>query len=162
MLSKVASSTILWVFGMIQSWIEPCLPRSLVNTLLSMLLLCWLYFFINSSCYTNSIDVSIVKLTLWSVSNNFSLKAWSYMPSIKHSMINSSFVVISLVLSLSNLPYLALSCNQCMNCTIDSSGCCLVSRNFVLSVMTNLFFGLIFLLITSLISLKVISSRFLG
>ena len=77
-------------------------------------------------------------------------------------MIKSSSVVISPVPSLSNSQYLVLSFSQCMNCTIDSVGCCLVSRNFVLSIMTNLFFGLIFLFITLPISLKVSSSRFLG
>ena len=123
---------------------------------------CWLYFFINSSCCTNSIHVSTVKLILWSVSNNLCLKARLCILSIKHSMINSSSVVISAVPSLSNSQYLALSFNWCTNCTKDSSGCCLVSRNFVLSVMTNLYFGLIFLFITSPISLKVTSSRFLG
>ena len=118
-------------------------------------------FFMNSSWCTNSIHVSIVKLTLWSVSNNLCLKAGSCIPSIKRSMINSSSVVISPMPSLSNSQYLALSFNQCTNCTRDSNGCCLVSRNFVLSAMTNLFFGLIFLFITSLILLKAGSSRFL-
>ena len=61
-------------------------------------------------------------------------------------------MVILTVPSLSNSQYLALSFNWCMNCTIDSLGCCLVSRNFVLSAMTNLFFGLISLFITLLIS----------
>ena len=97
---------------------------------------------------TNSIHVSTVKFTLWSVS--------------KRSRINSSSEIISPVPSLSNLQYLALSFNRCADCTIDSSGCCLVSRNFVLSAKTNLFFGLIFLFITSPISLKISSPRFLG
>ena len=106
------------------------------------------FFFINSSSCTNSMHVSTIKLTLWSVSNNLCFKARSCIPSIKRSMINSSSVVISLVPSLSNSPYLALSFNRCTNCTIDSSGCCLVSWNFVLSAMANLFFGLIFLFVT--------------
>ena len=53
---------------------------------------CWLCFFINSSCCTNSIQVSTDKLTLWSVSNNLSLKAGSCIPIMKRSMINSSSV----------------------------------------------------------------------
>ena len=119
-------------------------------------------WFINSSCCTNSIHVSTVKLTLWSVSNYLCLKAGSYIYSVKCSMINSSFVVISPAPSLSNSQYLALSFNRCTNCTIDSSEFCPVSRNFIFSAMTNLFFGLIFLFITSPISLKVNSSWFLG
>ena len=126
----------------------------------SPLFICWLYFFLLMNC-TNSIHVSTVKLTLWSISNNLCFKAGSCIPSIKCSMINSSSVVISPVPSLSNSQYLALSFNRCTNCIIDSLGCYLFSRNFVLSAMTNLFFGLIFLFITSLISLKVSSSRFL-
>ena len=121
---------------------------------------CWLYFFINSSCCTNSIHVPTVELTLWSIFYNLCFKVGLCIPSIKCSMVNSSSVVISLVLSLSNLQY--LSFNWCTNCIIDSLGCCLVSRNFVLSAMTNLFFRLIFLFITSPISLKVSSSRFFG
>ena len=76
-------------------------------------------------------------------------------------MINSSSVIISPVPSLSNSQYLALSFNRYTNCTTDSSGSCLISRNVVLSAMTDLFFGSIFLFITSPISLKVSPSRFL-
>ena len=73
-------------------------------------------------------------------------------------MINSSSVIISPVPCLSNSQYLALSFNRCTNCTIESSRCCLFSRNFVLSAMTHLFFSPFYYLA---ISLKVSSSRFL-
>ena len=131
-------------------------------TLLLRSVVGYTFFFINSTCFTNSINISIVELTHWSVSNNLCLKAGLCTPSVNRSMINSSSVVISVVSSLSNLQYLVLSFNRCTNCTIDSSGCCLFPRNFVLSAMTNIFFGLIFLCIISPISLKVRSSRFLG
>lgn len=83
----------------------------------------------------------------------------SCMPSINLNCINSFLMVISPVPRFSNSQNLEASHNLCTYCIIDSFGTCLLMRNFVLSTITNFFFGGKFLFIMSKIFEKVKSSN---
>ena len=131
-------------------------------------LLSWLYFCLNSCYSIKSMQVSKDIFPIFSCS--IILYQWDilYIPSINLNWIKSSSIVCSFCPSFSNSQYLFTFRRQ-TNHKISTQifydrfvNFLFHQHNFVLSATTNLFLGLIFLLMIWLIFSKVRSSRFVG